>query len=275
MTVSHRTPVDPATTLDRVPGPYAHPEPHGARDADGGLHGVMIPFVPRPWRGEVRGSALMREQASLAAASAEGAQASLPWIDAYLAADAETADAETADAETTGAPVADRDAVESVAADRSGPSDSDEPAVDEGETWPLDEAGEQVSALAHDLDHVDAADPEPAAEPHPLDPGRGRPVQMWSEDEWMDIMPAKATSMPSDEPTAWAVMARQQAEREVADQVADAAAAIRQAEAAAKALEQLAQRVRTVDLPLPSFHPDLGDAAALAATLAALLGVRR
>lgn len=265
MTVSHRTPVDPATTLDRVPGPYAHPEPHGARGADGGPHGVMVPFVPRPWRSEVRGSALMREQASSAAASAEGAQASLPWIDAYLAADAET----------TGAPAADRGAVAAVAADRSGPSATDDTTVGEGETWPLDEAGEQVSALAHDLDHVDAAEAEPAAEPHPLDPGRGRPVQMWNEDEWMDIMPAKAMSMPSDEPTAWAVMARQQAEREVADQVADDAAAIRQAEAAAKALEQLAQRVRTGDLPLPSFQPDLGDAAALAATLAALLGVRR
>jgi hypothetical protein len=37
----------------------------------------------------------------------------------------------------------------------------------------------------------------------------------------------------------------------------------------------VAQRLRTGELQVPPFQPDMGDAAALAAVLAALLGVRR
>ena len=47
------------------------------------------------------------------------------------------------------------------------------------------------------------------------------------------------------------------------------------AEAAARALELLARRVREGEISLAGYEPRLGDAAALAAALAALLGVRR
>jgi hypothetical protein len=46
-------------------------------------------------------------------------------------------------------------------------------------------------------------------------------------------------------------------------------------EAAARALELLAQRVRVGEITLPGYDPRLDDAAALATALAALLGARR
>ena len=46
-------------------------------------------------------------------------------------------------------------------------------------------------------------------------------------------------------------------------------------EAAAAALETLARRIRDGELPIPGYAPGMGDAAALAAALASLLGLRR
>ena len=86
---------------------------------------------------------------------------------------------------------------------------------------------------------------------------------MWSDDELIDIMPvthSKSTMPPVGE---WATTARRDVE--IANNP----------ETAAAALEALAARVRAGTVQLPQFAAELGDAAALAAALAALLGIRR
>ena len=86
---------------------------------------------------------------------------------------------------------------------------------------------------------------------------------MWSDEDTMDIMPVKAPLAPTARGEEWAAQARREADLSG------------NTEATASALESLAHRVRSGDIVMPGFAPDMGDAAALAAALAALLSVRR
>ncbi|MEO7520708.1 MAG: hypothetical protein ABIW79_02715 [Gemmatimonas sp.] len=125
--------------------------------------------------------------------------------------------------------------------------------------WPFHDAGEQTTELSSDL---------PGAEATAAESGHGvapPPLPMWNDDDMMDIMPT-ATNRPSSANLA----SRDTPSPETSEQGSFA-----HTESAARALESLAHRVRSGELHLAGYVPELGDAAALAAALAALLGIRR
>lgn len=144
------------------------------------------------------------------------------------------------------------------------------------ESWPLGEAGKRLDELTQSLSSLDASrEQRLQAERESLEAvgmdAADTSHSMWNEEEWMDIMPtAPADQVPSAEsPTAGA-----------ADPVADSEFASSSespvnAEAAARALEELAQRVRAGDLPLPAFSAQVGKEAMLAGVLASMLGWRQ
>jgi hypothetical protein len=157
------------------------------------------------------------------------------------------------------------------------------PGVD---VWPLDDAGERMRALTSALDaHTSRNDVSNAPvaqfddeDPHPL------PMPMWNDNDFVDVMPVHAASLPADvvKPASPIAMSefphtpelfRAADETEGASAAAELAARTRfsGADATARALENLAARVRSGDLVIPGFSTELGDAAALAAALAALL----
>ena len=122
-----------------------------------------------------------------------------------------------------------------------------------------------------------------------MSPTTNASLDAWSDDDMMDIMPVSIAESARDESpvshapvqpaadatppseTNWAAQAR---EREVQSPSADRQGGAGQTEAAAQLLESLARRVREGELVLPGFNAEMGDAAALASALAALLGVR-
>lgn len=140
------------------------------------------------------------------------------------------------------------------------------------DAWALDEAAEQMRALADELrDHEGfVSDGGEAARLFDASP-TPEPLPAWSDDDMIDIMPlrnersAASTRVPTPAVSStiepWADRVRHASDEN--------------AEAAAKALELLARRVRDGEISLAGYEPRLGDAAALAAALAALLGVRR
>jgi hypothetical protein len=126
------------------------------------------------------------------------------------------------------------------------------------EDWPFQDAGEQTTELTEELLGNEVASGSSGAGVQPLS------LPMWKDDDLMDIMPPPSTRTPTSGTT----------ERTSAESTTSADG-IQHTESAARALETLAQRVRSGDLLLPGYAPELGDAAALAAALAALLGIRR
>jgi hypothetical protein len=226
----------------------------------------------------------------------------LPWIDAFLAATpavpmaavpddaAHDDDSALATGEPEGTPRATPLGVV---------------AVESTEEWPLDEAAEELHALSAQLQSV-----VPTAEHNPerlfAESGLLQPLPAWSDDDIVDIMPvARLRTPPSSAPAAvtppvsateaagihsspsrgvtplqtpainpaveqWAERERRAAAGELPAGPAPEAGP----EAAAHALELLARRVRSGELTIPGYDPKLGDAAALVAALAALLGVR-
>jgi hypothetical protein len=134
-----------------------------------------------------------------------------------------------------------------------------EPTAPPADVWPLDEAGAAMRALAGEMPNP----PQRAITPLYVPPVASTPpLPMWGDDDLMDIMPVRPPAAEAQEEH-WAASARREAERAGSP------------EAAARALEDLARRVRAGELELPGYAPEMGDAAALAAALAALLGVRR
>lgn len=122
------------------------------------------------------------------------------------------------------------------------------------EDWPFSEAGAEMSELSGELPARDPfADPFLAGAAPPALP-------MWSDDDMMDIMPVRAL--------------RQDPQSDEDGQGASGEVSGENREAAARALEGLATRVRDGELALPGYASTMGDAAALASALAALLGAR-
>lgn len=219
-------------------------------------------------------------------AAGDASDDSLPWIDAFLAttpagsmdAIPDPADAvtEVADVAETGLAAGFESDIEAgfagdfaadVEADTLEPSEAagqseaveatDAPPAPVDE-WPLEEAASELDLLAHQLE---AFAPLPSTEPAALfaEPHTPEPLPVWSDDDMVDIMPVRQPLFtPRSQPT----LGAQAADRDGS------------AEAAAHALELLARRVRTGELPLPGYEPRMGDAAALVAALAALLGVK-
>jgi len=133
-----------------------------------------------------------------------------------------------------------------------------------GEPWAIADASDAVAELADGLagrvgaTEAGAIDPESAS------------IEPWSDDErWMDIMPALQTPGGPDlaGETAWA-----RAFGEPPAPLPPVALPAGDTEAAAASLEAIARRLRAGELEIPGFRGDRGDAAALAAALAALLG---
>ncbi|MEP6766432.1 MAG: hypothetical protein ABJB66_19115 [Gemmatimonadaceae bacterium] len=205
--------------------------------------------------------------------------------------------------------------IEAFVQDAGVKTDSDEHVEPVSEdTWPMGEAAKRLDELTESLTSIDASrallnaaekstsDSSPesrAAAAHP----------MWNDDEWMDIMPTSSVVAESVvDPIAEASVPHEwQADSELEDLSAsdnafdiDAFAASepsgedlarpdianvdfseamsashQYAEITARALEGLAQRVRSGDVPVPAVQQDLGDAAVLAGVLASLLGWRR
>jgi hypothetical protein len=128
------------------------------------------------------------------------------------------------------------------------------------DAWPMDEAGAAMKALAGEM----PSPPQRAITPLYVPPVASTPpLPVWGDDDLMDIMPVRAPAAADVSEEHWAASARREAER------------AGNPEAAARALEDLARRVRAGQLELPGYAAEMGDAAALAAALAALLGVRR
>ncbi len=131
--------------------------------------------------------------------------------------------------------------------------DHREDAVDE--EWQLADAGAMMESIAADIAAEVPSDQVTVS--------RITPMPAWSDDDVMDIMPVRAADVGVSAQELWASQARREAQS--AEGV----------EAVAVVLESLAKKVRDGELTLPGYSADLGDAAALAAALAALLGVRR
>ena len=193
--------------------------------------------------------------------------ASLPWIEAFLsstpALPMRSIDEPVASfTPPTTAAIVD----EAVASIQWPPTADDLDAPTPADAWALDDAAEQMRALADELrerDGIDGVSGEATSAPQAL--------PSWGDDDLIDIMPMQKerSAAPHRVPTPgsidpiepWADRARRAGDES--------------AEAAARTLEVLARRVRDGEISLVGYEPRLGDAAALAAALAALLGVRR
>lgn len=132
------------------------------------------------------------------------------------------------------------------------------------EDWPFHEAGERTTELSEELRNSDAqASGSVSNNAAPV------PLPMWSEDDLMDIMPPPSRQAGDSRGAAHSRLEAGHAEAD------NSASEYAHTESAARALETLAQRVRSGELVVAGYAPELGDAAALAAALAALLGIRR
>jgi len=192
--------------------------------------------------------------------------------------------------------------VEDIQADAA----ADAPAAT-GENWPLDDVGARLRALAFALDeHTSHADSDSRVSPDAGDMAHvagsddaatpGTSLPMWSDDDFLDVMPvhtatvdamlvesdarethaaewgARAIDAGDVTPHSFDVSDSELRQRELHE------ASIRRAaerEAAASALESVAHRVRTGEISLAGFDAALGEAAALATTLAAMLSGSR
>ncbi len=206
------------------------------------------------------------------AAGLEPAAPALPWIDAFLSSTPAMPMRAVVEPPASYTPPA-SDAIVEDAVSTTWPMTEAAPeAPTPSDAWALDEAAEQMRALADELrDHEGIArDTGEAARLFDASP-TPEPLPAWSDDDMIDIMPIQKahatapTHVPTPGPSSaiepWADRARRAGDES--------------AEAAAKALEMLARRVRDGEISLAGYEPRLGDAAALAAALAALLGVRR
>ncbi len=251
-------------------GPYARPAVPQRQAVDAvlidAIRASVGPFVPAPWR-----SASGAGAGAVAAAptpvhveafeTPAGPAVALPWIDAFL----DTAPPDAAvveDVEAYEPPVVKEvEAVEAeqgtVVQDVVVPDD----VVPTAEEWPLEEAGEAMRAIGDDLERHDAAVSHVDREIEPpvaITP----PLPMWGDDD-MNIMPVKTPPASDEHGAHWAAREQRDTERSS------------HPETAAQALEALAQRVRSGEIQLPGFSPEMGEAAALAAALSALLSARR
>ena len=268
-------------------GPYAKPtdtltEVAAAGARLDGIQATVGPYVPSLWRTRpVTSEAPTQPDVS----DGEGEMsADLPWIDLFLDSEVTHMGAEEDLGEPMSEPwltsevdapsivdeavVEDAMVAEVPSVDLSIVAAATEPdAADTADAWPLDEAGAAMRAFADDLDTRESESPRTRAmestEPPVSSAAPLSPLPMWSDEDTMDIMPVKSAGAPTARGEEWAAQARREADL------------TGNSEATARALESLARRVRNGDIVMPGFAPDMGDAAALAAALAALLSVRR
>lgn len=267
-----------------VRAPYSAPQPTAAsplappRNFDsetGAALRLPAPFVPPEFRGSVRDDVTALPAAervedsnvrvtvppfSEASISELFTEANIPASDFASFIEAHAPD----ESESGGA--AELPWIEAFAADAPEPD----------ETWPLDEAGKRLDELTQSLSSLDAARERIEAERLIAEAATPEvPVQMWNEEEWIDIMPTSpADIVPQEE------LRRSDADNGLAahETVSGESASLANSvsmESAARALEGLAQRVRAGQVPVPIFPTELGQEAMLAGLLAAMLGWRQ
>jgi len=221
-------------------GPYAGPRALalGSVQASTDVPLIRTPYIPRQWRARPsKGRSFGSSEQVTTSVDGLGDLESLPAITAFLHPDADSGHEPTS--------------------------------LDD---WPFIDAGAQTSELSGDLRAPDRSflGADEGASPQPL--------PMWNDDDLMDIMPAPAAT-PSDERSlAASLMEFREPKTEYGDDAAASAEREEQqaanGEHAARTLETLAQRVRSGEIVVPGYVPELGDAAVLAAALGALLGIR-
>lgn len=216
----------------------------------------------------------------------DASDSDLPWIENYLESDEERVcvdaqddvDGAEGEASLDVEPEPDIEAGDAVletrdadASETAAHATKDEVSVDdEAEDWPMTDASADVAALASAL-------PTPTPTPSTALSSTNGPsaveFDVWQDDEaWMDIMPALPNSGTGDRTgdTSWA-----RAFAEAPAPMTPPALPLGDAHAAAASLEAIARRLRAGELEVPGYLAEQGDAAALAATLATLLGARR
>lgn len=147
--------------------------------------------------------------------------------------------------------------------------------------WPIAEVGGEVARLSEALPTARGAAAPPARDELATAAGAEAHAPWSDDDAWLDIMPAAspAVTRELEAQTAWArAFAEPPAPLTPAPvgPVAPPASGVSgDAGVAAHALEEVARRLRAGELVLPAWSATGGEAAALAATLTALLGARR
>lgn len=268
MTGSDRLPNNTETQLR---APYAAPRSNGAsgsgvtsgRGDDRRITDVLVPFVPREFRHVLSRDVTVVPAAELGTPTslftapphalestaiatfennfsaiveekvvAPQAITELPWIDAFAAAEQEPEDA-----------------------------------------WPMGEAGKRLDELTQSLTSLDASRARQQAEGEVPPPSSTEAEhEMWSEEEWIDIMPTPLALSSSTEVLEDISNFEPAAETDLRH--AETAVPFG-AESAARALEGLAQRVRAGQLQVPAFNAEMAEEAMLAGLLASMLGWRQ
>jgi hypothetical protein len=141
--------------------------------------------------------------------------------------------------------------------------------------WPIADVGAEVTRLSEGMPVAPRDEHDATARDTHETPvqGTSETHAAWSDDEaWLDIMPAASPAVEREleAQTAWA-----RAFGEPPAPLPSTPATGGNVFTAARALEEVARRLRAGELALPAWSPDGGEAAALAATLTALLGARR
>ena len=268
-TSAHSRTSTPQTTA------VSHRQPTRNFDPETGVSlRLPAPFVPREFRTTVRtdvtvvptgerveaGNAFAMEPSAVAASISE-----LFTEDAVPASDfASFIESHALDESATGG-LAELPWIDAFAADAPEPE----------ETWPLDEAGKRLNELTQSLSSLDASRERIEAERlNAEETEPDAPVQMWNEEEWIDIMPTSSAGLaPQDELHRGASHNDEFAKHET---IANGLSSVSvNAESAACALENLAQRVRAGQVHVPLFPTELGQEAMLAGLLASMLGWRQ
>lgn len=280
-------------STEHLRAPYAAPQPTAPSTFHSNVIQKLAPFVPAEHRETAPATTAAAIDTNPAPSNALGGDvvnapqatnenvSSLPWIEAFVQ-----------DAVTSG--------------------NSEEHAEQSSEdSWPMGEAAKRLDELTESLTSIDAsralsnASEKPSAESMNELPETAH--AMWNDDEWMDIMP---TSTVLPEPVVEAIVEvppvpEWQSDSDFEQSIASdnafdvnaeskptsedllqpdvahvdfseaMSASYQHAEVTARALEGLAQRVRSGEVPVPAIQQDLGDAAVLAGVLASLLGWRR
>ncbi len=196
----------------------------------------------------------------------ESDDSDLPWIEEFGEAIPDFSETLSSDASEHNDDMAlvDDDAGEVIAADSSAEASSD----DAAETWAINEAGPSIAHIANELASASAppAGVSPTVAPSPA------AHTPWQDDEaWMDIMPTLPNTGSHDPAmdTSWA-----RAFSDPMPPMTPPPLPTGDTQAAAASLEAIARQLRSGELCVPGFHAEAGDAAALAAALASLLGGR-
>lgn len=273
--------------------PYAAPR-DTYRDAKGaqpiafrGATAALMPFVPREFRDSARDAGTSNAVSNTAPnvlATLESGVTEVLEVESLFAAPADAADTRSPEFSSFEATLpTDLPWIEAFAADE----------IEADDEWPMGEAGKRLDELTQSLTSIDASRArqeaqEAAFAQRPPEPEHA----MWSDEEWIDIMPTPLPSHTSAElntlvPPDHSQQSGHESPRDnsvtslnamtnSSVNASDAASlSAPGVESAARALEGLAQRVRAGQVQVPAFNSGVAEEAVLAGLLASMLGWRQ